>query len=48
LKRFLQRRVETPLSRKLIAGEITDGSHVTVGFKAGELVFGTTALKLAA
>jgi ATP-dependent Clp protease ATP-binding subunit ClpB len=48
LKRFLQRRVETPLSRKLIAGEITDGSHVTVEFKAGELVFGTTALKLAA
>ena len=47
-KRFLQRRVETPLSRKLIAGEITDGSHVTVEFKAGELVFGTTALKLAA
>jgi ATP-dependent Clp protease ATP-binding subunit ClpB len=39
LKRFLQRHVETPLSRKLIAGEITDGSRVMVNFKKGELVF---------
>ena len=45
LKRFLQRQVETPLSRKLIAGEITDGSHVTVECKAGELIFGTNAAK---
>jgi ATP-dependent Clp protease ATP-binding subunit ClpB len=48
LKRFLQRRIETPLSRKLIAGEITDGSHITVELKAGELVFASTVLKLAA
>ncbi len=48
LKRFLQRRIGTPLSRKLIAGEITDGSHITVELKAGELVFGSTVLKLAA
>jgi ATP-dependent Clp protease ATP-binding subunit ClpB len=48
LKRFLQRRIETPLSRKLIAGEITDGSHITVEFIAGELVFASGALKLAA
>jgi ATP-dependent Clp protease ATP-binding subunit ClpB len=48
LKRFLQRRIETPLSRKLIAGEITDGSHVTVELKTEELVFATTVLKLAA
>jgi ATP-dependent Clp protease ATP-binding subunit ClpB len=48
LKRFIQRYVETPLSRKLIAGEITDGSHITVEFKAGELVFASLALKLAA
>ncbi len=48
LKRFLQRRVETPLSRRLIAGEITDGSHITVEFKAGELVFASTELKIAA
>ncbi|MDB6054566.1 MAG: ATP-dependent chaperone ClpB [Verrucomicrobiales bacterium] len=48
LKRFLQRRVETPLSRKLISGEITDGSHVTVDLKAGELVFESNVLKKAA
>jgi len=48
LKRFIQRHVETPLSRKLIVGEITDGSHITVEFKAGELVFASLALKLAA
>ena len=45
LKRFIQRQVETPLSRKLIAGEITDGSHVTVEFKARELVFESNAAK---
>jgi ATP-dependent Clp protease ATP-binding subunit ClpB len=39
LKRFLQRAVETPLSRQLIAGEITDHSRVMVEFKKGELVF---------
>ncbi len=39
LKRFLQRAIETPLSRQLIAGEITDHSRVRVGFKKGELVF---------
>jgi ATP-dependent Clp protease ATP-binding subunit ClpB len=39
LKRFLQRHLETPLSRKLIAGEITEGSRVTVAFKKGELIF---------
>ena len=39
LKRFLQRHVETALSRKLLAGEISDYSRVTVEFKKGELVF---------
>ena len=39
LKRFLQRAIETPLSRKLIAGEVTDHSRVTVEFKKGEQVF---------
>jgi ATP-dependent Clp protease ATP-binding subunit ClpB len=41
LKRFLQRAVETTLSRKLIAGEVPDHSRVTVDFKKGELVFET-------
>ena len=45
LKRFLQRQVETPLSRRLIAAQIIDGDHVTVTWQAGELVFGPAVLK---
>ena len=45
LKRFLQRALETPLSRKLIAGEIADHTSVTVEFKKGELVFEVTAAR---
>jgi ATP-dependent Clp protease ATP-binding subunit ClpB len=41
LKRYLQRRLETPLSRKLLAGEITDGDRVSVDFRKAELVFET-------
>ena len=39
LKRFLQRQLETALSRKLLSGELLDGTKVTVGFNAGELTF---------
>ena len=39
LKRFLQRALETPLSRKLLTGEVTDQSRVTVGLSKGELTF---------
>jgi len=39
LKRFLQRALETPLSRQLIAGTVADHSRVKVEFKRGELVF---------
>ena len=45
LKRYLQRHIETPLSRKLISGEIGDHSRVTVDFKSGELVFRSTLLE---
>ena len=45
LKRFLQRHVETPLSRKILAGDVRDNSRVTVEFKKGELVFESTALE---
>ena len=45
LKRFLQRSIETPLSRQLISGEVTDHSRVAVEFKKGELVFETKAGK---
>ena len=45
LKRFLQRQIETPLSRKLLGARSRDHSRVTVDFKKGELVFGSTPLK---
>jgi len=45
LKRFLQRALETPRSRQLISGEITDHNRVTVEFKQGELVFDSKAAK---
>ncbi|MGO9204374.1 MAG: ATP-dependent chaperone ClpB [Limisphaerales bacterium] len=44
LKRFLQRQVETALSRKLLGGEITDNSRVVVEFKKGALLFETSPL----
>ena len=39
MKRFLQRQIETTLSRKLIAGEIQDNSMVRVDFRNNEMVF---------
>ncbi len=41
LKRAIQREVETPLGRKILAGEVRDGDVVRVGFDAdkGELTF---------
>jgi ATP-dependent Clp protease ATP-binding subunit ClpB len=45
LKRYLQRHIETPLSRKLISGEIGDHSRVIVDFKSGKLVFRSTPLE---
>ena len=37
LKRYLQRELETKLGRKLIAGEIVDGSAVSIDVTNGEL-----------
>jgi ATP-dependent Clp protease ATP-binding subunit ClpB len=39
LKRFIQRHIETPLAKKIIAGEVPDNSTVTLDFKNGQLVF---------
>lgn len=39
LKRYLQKEVETVLSRKLLLGEVTEDSTVTIDAKKGELVF---------
>jgi ATP-dependent Clp protease ATP-binding subunit ClpB len=45
LKRAIQREVETPLGRKILAGEVRDGDHVRVGVDRdrGELTFNTVA-----
>ncbi|MGH7716848.1 MAG: hypothetical protein ACREML_12725, partial [Vulcanimicrobiaceae bacterium] len=32
LKRTIQKELETPLGRKILAGEIRDGQSVSVGF----------------
>jgi ATP-dependent Clp protease ATP-binding subunit ClpB len=40
LKRFLQRELETRIGRKLIAGEVKDGSVVQVDVRDGGLVIG--------
>ena len=39
LKRVIQRELETPISRKLIAGEIKEGSDVTAWAKGEEIEF---------
>jgi ATP-dependent Clp protease ATP-binding subunit ClpB len=41
LKRTIQKELETPLGRKILAGEINDGDTVAVGFDdiRGELTF---------
>jgi ATP-dependent Clp protease ATP-binding subunit ClpB len=43
LKRLLQREIETTLARKILAGEVTEGSRVLVdATSGGELVFTAT------
>jgi len=46
LKRAIQKEVETPLGRKILAGEIRDGQHVAVDYdqKRGELTFDAAAV----
>ncbi|HVM95066.1 MAG TPA: ATP-dependent chaperone ClpB, partial [Candidatus Acidoferrales bacterium] len=48
LKRLLQKEIETTLGRKLIAGEVRDGSKVRVDYTGGELTFATAPLAEAA
>jgi ATP-dependent Clp protease ATP-binding subunit ClpB len=45
LKRFLQRHIETALSRRILAGTIPENSRISVDFKKGELIFETTAVQ---
>ena len=42
LKRFLQRELETRLGRSIIAGEVADGSTVTVSARDGQLAVSVT------
>ena len=39
LKRAIQRYVESPLSRRLLAGEFPEGSHIVIGESDGEITF---------
>jgi len=39
LKRAIQRYVESPLSKRLLAGEFPEGSHIEVGESDGEITF---------
>ena len=39
LKRAIQKEVETPLARRLVAGEVHDGQKVSIDEKDGELMF---------
>ncbi|MBI1832046.1 MAG: AAA family ATPase, partial [Planctomycetes bacterium] len=48
LKRLLQKELETTLGRRLIAGEVRDGSRVLVDFTGGELTFTSVPLAEAA
>lgn len=39
LKRFIQKHIETPLARKLIAADMTEGLHIKADYINDELVF---------
>jgi ATP-dependent Clp protease ATP-binding subunit ClpB len=41
LKRAIQKELETPIGRRLLAGEIKDGDKVIVDWKDGEFTFST-------
>jgi ATP-dependent Clp protease ATP-binding subunit ClpA len=45
LKRFLQRQIESALSRRILKGEVTENSRVTVDYKKGELAFHSEPLE---
>jgi ATP-dependent Clp protease ATP-binding subunit ClpB len=48
LKRYLQKEIETPIAKKLIAGEIEDGSSVSVDLENKVLHFGVHKKKTSA
>jgi ATP-dependent Clp protease ATP-binding subunit ClpB len=46
LKRFLQHQLETRVGRAIVAGEVADGSTLTVAMKDGELAITSAPAKL--
>jgi ATP-dependent Clp protease ATP-binding subunit ClpB len=47
LKRAIQKELETPIGRRLLAGEIKDGDKVIVDWKGGEFTFSTKSTERA-
>ena len=47
LKRAIQKELETPIGRRLLAGEIKDGDKVIVDWKDGEFTFSTKSTERA-
>lgn len=41
LRRHIQQHIETPLAKKIIAGEIMDGQQITIDIQDNELIFTT-------
>jgi ATP-dependent Clp protease ATP-binding subunit ClpB len=49
INRFIQARLENPLSRAIVAGNLQAGRHLTVDFRDGDFLFnGETAEKIGA
>ena len=48
LKRLLQKEIETHLGRQIIAGEVTEHSHVSVDYDGEALTFDSAPLAAAA
>jgi ATP-dependent Clp protease ATP-binding subunit ClpC len=44
LRRTVERRIENPLSRRILGGEFTEGDHVRVDYVNGEYTFERTAV----
>ena len=39
MKRFIQRQIETPLARKIIANDLPEGTNIVANLKDGQVVF---------
>jgi len=44
LRRTVERRIENPLSRRILSGDFTDGDHVEVDYTDGEYAFSKAAV----